>query len=108
MLFFPDPEQAAGGAEDRSSGEDEAPLFHVAPLISFKRSMADCPPREEWSESNIFWWRWFVRHGLVTVDKLMSEDPYRWHLEGLDPIYNDLKEVEMLHAMEELVLEKGE
>ena len=100
MLFFPDPERAVGGTEDWSSGEDEAPLFHVAPLISFKRSMEDCPPREEWSESSVFWWRWFVRQGLVTVDRRMRLDPARWHLEGLSPAYNDPKEMEMFQAME--------
>ena len=90
------------------SRENEDPLFHLAPLISFKRNPEDCPPRERWSAKKISMWRWFVRNGMVTVDRRMSEDPRRWHLEGLSPAYNDPKEMEMFQAMEEMVLEKGD
>ena len=98
MLFIPDPER------EELSQEDEVPLFHVAPHMSFRHSMEATPPREEWEESDIFWWRWFVKHGLVTVDSRMAEDPARWHLEGLEPKYKDTKEVEMLAALEGLEL----
>ena len=104
MLILSDPEREDVGAEDGSSGEDKAPLFHVAPHISFRHSMEATPPREEWSESNVFWWRWFVKHGLITVDSRMAEDPARWHLEVMEPRYKDTKEVEMLAALEELEL----
>ena len=48
-----------------------------------------------------------VKHGLVTVDSRMAEDPARWHLEGLEPKYKDTKEVEMLAALEGLELGGG-
>ena len=49
-----------------------------------------------------------MQSGMVTIDKKMSEDPHRWHLEGLSPMYNNPKEVEVLRALEELALGKGE
>ena len=89
-----------------SSGEDEAPLFHLAPLISFRDAQARSPARDEWDESTVFWWRWFVKIGLITVDSRMREDPARWHLEGLDPIYKTVEEAELQETLEEMGLLK--
>ena len=81
------------------SGEYEAPLLHLVPLIAIKGNGDNTPPREDWDPNTVFWWRLFIKDGLVAVDDRMKEDPARWHLEGLEPLYQNAKETE------ELVLE---
>ena len=105
-MLFPDPEPTDGAAALESSREDEDPLWHLAPLISFKRAAADCPDRDDWDPEMVENWRFFVKHGFIVLDERMKEDPARWHLEGLEPIYGTQENRELLDALEALGLLK--
>ena len=102
--FFSDPEPSGEDAAAGNSGEDEAPLFHLAPLTSFKDAERSSPAREDWDPETVKVWRWFVGNKLITVDARMKEDPARWHLEGLEPIYKTVEEAELQGELEKLGL----
>ena len=103
-MLFSDPEPSGEDTTAGNSGEDEAPLFHLAPLTSFKDAERSSPAREDWDPETVRVWRWFVGNKLITVDARMKEDPARWHLEGLEPIYKTVEEAEQQGEMEKLGL----
>ena len=101
-MLFPDP---VSEEEAKDGGEDEAPLVRVLPpLIAMTGNGEGTPAAADWDPGTIFWWRLFVEHGLVRVDARMQEDPARWHLEGLNPQYEDAEEAQMVEVLEELKL----
>ena len=106
IFLFPDPEPTDGAAAAESSREDEDPLWHLAPLVSFKQASRDCPDREDWDPEQVKTWRWFVKNGFIVVDERMKADPARWHLEGLEPIYGTPENAKLVEALEELGLLK--